>query len=73
MILNKILNENINDIKQTQLDLENQLNDALNKTGNLKDVTRNLKAATHSINRAFKQNPLGSDIFEKIESDRYLN
>jgi hypothetical protein len=41
-----------------------------NTGADLNNITKNLKAATHSLNRAFKQNPLGGDIFEKIESDR---
>ncbi len=69
----KILNENVNDIKQAQLELESKFDQAManpNTGADLNNITKNLKAATHSLNRAFKQNPLGGDIFEKIESDR---
>ena len=34
------------------------------------NATKNLKAATHALNRTLKQNPLGNDIFQKIEMER---
>jgi hypothetical protein len=34
-------------------------------------VSKNLKAATYGLHRAYKQNPLSGDNLEKIESDRY--
>ena len=67
------MNDNINDIKETQRDMEDEFNQALNNSSpktDLKNATKNLKAATHALNRSFKQNPFGSDIFQKIEADR---
>jgi hypothetical protein len=54
------------------MEMESKFSDALdsNQSGQINAITKNLKAATHSLNRAFKQNPLGGDIFEKIEADR---
>ena len=72
----KLLNENINVLKETQREMENEFSQALNETGSksdLKNATKNLKAATHALNRSFKQNPLGNDIFQKIEADRLFS
>ena len=66
----QILSENINDIRKTQQDVEAQFSQALSLGENMKNVTKNLKVATHSLNRAFKQNPFGTDVFEKIEAER---
>lgn len=70
----KLLEENINDIKETQREMEAQFSQLVvqqERTGSKLETTRkNLKAATYGVNRAFKQNPIGGDIFEKIEIDR---
>jgi len=70
----KFLNENINDIKETQKLVEEQFQKAVNQpNGSLdyEEISKNLKTTTHSINRSFKQNPLGTDIFQKIEVERF--
>ncbi len=68
------MNQNLNNIKQTQNEVENEFENALNKDSasdaNLGNLGKNLKAATHAFNRSLKQNPIGNDIFEKIELDR---
>lgn len=70
----KFLEENINDIRETQKEMEGQFGQLVvqERPGSkLENATKNLKAATYGINRSFKQNPIGNDIFEKIEIDRY--
>jgi hypothetical protein len=76
----QILNDNIADIQDNQSKVETEFGSLVQggpggpggprTDGTLKSTTSNLKTATHSLNRAFKQNPLGGDIFEKMESDR---
>jgi hypothetical protein len=61
----------LNDIRENQKMMEDQFEQSLggdhSKVGN---ATKNLKAATHALNRTMKQNPLGNDIFQKIEMER---
>lgn len=68
------MEENLNDIRETQKEMEAQFGQLVlhseKSHSKLENATRNLKAATHAINRSIKQNPLGSDVFEKIEVDR---
>ena len=68
----KVLNQNLNEIKESQSNKEALFNQALEdpNADKVSTATRNLKAATHGIERAMKQNPLGDDIFGKIELDR---
>jgi len=69
------LNENINDIRETQKLVEEQFQKAVNKpNGSLdyEEISKNLKTTTHAINRSFKQNPLGTDIFQKIEVESLI-
>lgn len=61
-------------MKDSQNDVEAQFSEALKNPDTTRDkVTnagKNLKAATHGVERSMKQNPLGDDIFGKIELDR---
>ena len=68
----KVLNQNLNEIKESQTNKEALFNHALDdpNADKVSTATRNLKAATYGIERAMKQNPLGDDIFAKIELDR---
>lgn len=70
----KYLEENISDIRETQKEMEAQFGQLVlqseKSSSKLESATRNLKAATHAINRSLKQNPFGGDVFEKIEVDR---
>ncbi|RNA25218.1 IQ domain-containing G [Brachionus plicatilis] len=61
----EILEETINEIKNTQAEMEGKFLGYNNS-----DSIKNLKAATHGVNRAFNQNPLSRDTFEKIEVER---
>jgi hypothetical protein len=65
----KVLNQNLNELKESQSNREALFNQALDdpNADKVSTATRNLKAATHGIERAMKQNPLGDDIFGKIE------
>jgi hypothetical protein len=61
----------LNDIKETQKMMEDQFEQSLRGDhGGVGKATKNLKAATHALNRTIKQNPLGNDIFQKIEMER---
>lgn len=66
------MNQSLHEIKDTQNTFENQFSKALDDgdSAKLSTATKNLKAATHTIERSMKQNPLGDDIFAKIELDR---
>lgn len=70
------MEENINDIRETQKEMEAQFGQLVlhpnsdKSATKLENATRNLKAATHAVNRSLKQNPLGNDVFQKIEIDR---
>lgn len=61
----EILEETINEIKNTQDEMEGKFS-GYNNSDNIK----NLKAATHGVNRALNQNPLSRDTYEKIEVER---
>ncbi|CAF0822487.1 unnamed protein product, partial [Brachionus calyciflorus] len=61
----EILESTINDIRTNQYDMEKKFALIANK-----DNIKNLKAATHGVNRTLNQDPLGRDIFEKIEVER---
>ena len=64
------MNQNLNNIKETQNEAESEFQSALAKKDGVGNAGKNLKAATHAFQRSLKQNPLGNDVFEKIELDR---
>lgn len=64
------LNQNLANLKEDQNAVEAEFQNALKNEGNLGNAGKNLKATTHAFQRSFKQNPIGNDIFEKIELDR---
>ena len=68
----KILNENLDEIYKTQQELEKRFAEKA-ESGNhdLNAITQSLKSQTHTFSRAFKQNPLSNDVFQKIEVDRF--
>jgi len=66
----QLLNQNLNNIKETQNEAESEFQNALAKKDGVGNAGKNLKAATHAFQRSLKQNPLGNDVFEKIELDR---
>ncbi len=65
-----LLNQSLNNIKESQAEAENEFQNSLKTDGNREGAGKNLKAATHAFQRSLKQNPIGNDIFEKIEFDR---
>lgn len=66
-----MLHQSLNNIKESQNEAENDFQNALKiPDGNKSNAGKNLKAATHAFQRSLKQNPIGGDIFEKIELDR---
>lgn len=72
-IVLKLVNESVNDIIDTQRELEAKFDNIISNRGDkdeLTNVTKSLKAATHGLHRTYKQNPIASDNLEKIESDR---
>ncbi len=63
----------MHDLKENQAQMEAKFGEALGQNvsvDKVEQVTRNLKAAAHAINRSLKQSPFGTDVFQKIEMER---
>jgi hypothetical protein len=65
-----LLEQSLNNLKEEQNAAEADFLNALSNEGDVEGAGKNLKANTHAFQRSFKQNPMGEDIFEKIELDR---
>lgn len=68
-----ILNETLNELKENQNDIEAKFGEALSQNAaadRMEQVTKNLKAAAHAINRSLRQSPFGAEVFQKIEIER---
>lgn len=70
-----MVTETVNDVLDTQREMEEKfsklmVNDNEKNPQAIGEATKSLKAATYGLHRAQKQNPLGVDNMEKIESDR---
>jgi hypothetical protein len=67
------LTDTLHDLKENQAQMEAKFGEALGQNvsvDKVEQVTRNLKAAAHAINRSLKQSPFGTDVFQKIEMER---